>query len=553
MPVVLVILDGWGIRQSRKGNAIAAARKPFFDHVWKHYPHAVLQASGNAVGLPEGYMGNSEVGHTHIGAGRAVPQELLRVNKSIRDGSFFRNRVLLDAIRHARQGKRGLHLMGLISDAGVHSHIHHLFALLQLAKLHGLQGRTFVHCFLDGRDVPPTSARRYITQLEQFMRKHHIGEIASIMGRYYAMDRDNRWNREHKAYEAIVNGKGNSKGHGYGYCYDNAREALQAAYARGETDEFVKPSLIQCSRHVSHVNNDAMNNTLNDAVNDAMNDAGGKGIAKEGITHQAGEGDAIIFFNFRSDRARELTRAFVQGRFNRFRRKRLINLAFVCLTQYDQKIHAPVAFPPILPRNTLGEIISRHGLRQLRIAETEKYAHVTYFFNNGRERPFPKEDRILVPSRKVTTYDKTPAMSALPITKSAIAALTGTKKGKKYSLIVINLANPDMVGHTGNYGATIKAIACVDSCLREIVTATLRRQGACIITADHGNAEEKTGQHETSHTTNPVPFILISNIISNRFPSCRLKPHGTLQNIAPTVLQLMEVTKPREMASSLIL
>jgi len=500
-PVVLIIMDGWGVRAQKAGNAIASARKPFFDSLWKNYPHSLLKASGEAVGLPAGYMGNSEVGHTHIGAGRAVPQEFVRVNGAIRDGSFFRNKTLLTAISHAKRRKQDLHLMGLLSDGGVHSHISHLFALLKLAKRRGMEDHTFVHCFLDGRDVPPKSARRYILQLQDFMRKQGIGEIASIMGRYYAMDRDNRWNREHKAYDALVNRKG--------YVYESALKALEASYSRGETDEFVKPSMVRCAKH--------------------------------GIIHDVTEGDSIIFYNFRSDRAREITKAFVEGKFNRFTRRRIIGLDFVCLVQYDKRIRSPVAFPPLIPDDTLGEAVSKRGLRQLRIAETEKYAHVTYFFNNGREKPFPKEDRILVPSPKVTTYDKTPAMSAPIITRRAIAEIG------KYPFIVINFANADMVGHTGKFKRIVEAIETIDRCLCDIVTAVLAKGGRCLITADHGNAEEKFGEHQTSHTTNPVPFMLISD------RPYRLKPKGTLQNVAPTALDLLGLPKPEVMVDSLII
>ncbi|MBI4150021.1 2,3-bisphosphoglycerate-independent phosphoglycerate mutase [Candidatus Woesearchaeota archaeon] len=502
-PFVLIIMDGWGIRKQKANNAIANAHKPFFDSIWKKYPHTVLDASGMVVGLPPGYIGNSEVGHTHIGAGRLIPQEFMRINLAIRHGSFFRNRALLEAVKRVRHTCKNMHLMGLVSDGGVHSHLDHLFALLLLAKKSGLQGRTFVHCFLDGRDVPPKSAKRYLVKLEQFMRKNNIGEIASISGRYYAMDRDNRWKRTRVAYRALAQGKG--------YKYTRSLDALHAAYRRRETDEFVKPSVIQCKAHT--------------------------------CTHHVNADDSIIFFNFRADRARQLTHAFIDDVFIRFKRERISRLHLVCMTQYDKKIHAPVAFPPSLPKNTLGEIISRHGLRQLRIAETEKYAHVTYFFNNGRERPFPKEDRVLIPSPKVATYDTTPAMSAPKITRRVIAEL----EKRKYPFIVINFANADMVGHTGKFSPTVKAIEVIDNCLRQIATTILQMDGQCIITADHGNAEEEAGVYQTSHTVNPVPCILVSKKMY------RLRQHGTLQNIAPTALQLIGIPKPKEMVESFII
>jgi len=502
-PVVLIILDGWGIRKSRKANAIAMARKPFFDQAWQKYPHAILDASGKAVGLPPGYIGNSEVGHTHIGAGRLIPQAFMRINDTIRDSSFYRNKALVSTIRHAQQRGKSLHLMGLLSDGGVHSHINHLFALLRLAKRLGMEGRTFVHCFLDGRDVPPKSAGRYLAMLGQFMRKQGIGEIASISGRYYAMDRDHRWQRTRKAYDAIANGKGIRE--------SSVTGALKAAYANGETDEFVMPRLI---------------------------------VGEHGTTQatRVQDGDAVIFFNFRPDRARQLTRAFTDERFQGFARHR-IQTAFVCMTSYDKTIQTPVAFPPIILKGTLGEIIAQYDLRQLRVGETEKYAHVTYFLNGGRETPFLNEDRILIPSPKVATYDTTPAMSAPIITRRVIAEL----RKRKHAFIAINFANPDMVGHTGKLTATIKAIETVDSCLRVIVSEVHSMGGACIITADHGNAEEETGRHQTSHTTNPVPCILVS---PQRYP---IRQHGTLQHIAPTILELLHLPKPKMMMDSLIL
>jgi len=500
-PVMLAILDGWGIRNSKVKNAIKAAKTPNMDKLWKQYPHSVLKASGNVVGLPNGFMGNSEVGHTHLGSGRLLSQEMVRINNSIKDKSFFKNKELVNAMKHAKKNKQDLHLLGLLSDGGVHSHINHLFALLKMAKQYKLQGHTYIHCLLDGRDVPKKSAKKYIKMLQKKIKSLGIGEISSIMGRYYGMDRDNRWNREHKAYDAMVNGKG--------YAYDDPIKAVSAAYARGETDEFVKPSLIKCtSKKQSCVTT----------------------------------GDSIIFFNFRSDRAREITKAFVQGKFNKFKRKKLIDLCFVCLTQYDKKIKARVAFPPTYEKDICAEILDKNKIKQLRIAETEKYAHVTYFFNNGREKPFKTETRILIPSPRVSTYDKTPPMSAPKILKAVLAEI----KKDKHQVIILNFANADMVGHTGDFKAAVKAIEYVDKAVGEIVKLILKKDGHLLITADHGNAEEMTKGHETAHSTNPVPFILVSN---NKY---KLLPRGSLQNVSPTILDLLKIKRPKCMVKSLI-
>jgi 2,3-bisphosphoglycerate-independent phosphoglycerate mutase len=499
--VLLMSLDGWGLRTGKKGNAIATAKTPVMDALWKLYPHATLKAAGKAVGLPAGYMGNSEVGHIHLGSGRLIPQELMLINKAIKDKSFFKNKELLYAMQYVKKNKTTLHVMGLCSDKGVHSHMNHLFALLKLAKMQKVQD-VVVHCFLDGRDAPPKSARKYVKKIQMFLKKHKLGRIGTLMGRYYAMDRDNRWNREHKAYSAMVKGKGLQ--------YKDPLKAISAAYARGETDEFVKPSIICDEKYCQHVRNK----------------------------------DAIVFFNFRSDRAREITRAFVQGKFNKFKRKKLLNLCFVSLVQYDKKIKTRVAFPPRVPEETLGEVLSKKGLSQLRVAETEKYAHVTYFFNNGKETPFPREERILIPSPKVTTYDKTPAMSAPKITKKVIAEI----KKNRHSLIVMNFANADMVGHTGNFKAAVKAVEVLDGCIEKVVREVLKQDWACVITADHGNAEDMRGKHKTSHTTDTVPCILVSN----KRNGIKIKKKGSLQHVAPTVLQLLEVQKPEVMVKGLI-
>ena len=500
---ILIILDGWGIRKSRDYNAVKLAKTPNFDRLWKANPHTTLFAAEQHVGLPPGFIGNSEVGHTHLGAGRRIPQELLKINAAIRDGSFFKNKVILQAMEKARKNDSALHLMGLVSDGGVHSHINHLFALLKLAKKKKVR-KVYIHCFLDGRDVPPKSAMKYIKTVETECKRLKIGSIATLIGRYYAMDRDNRWNREHKAYDAMVNNKG--------FVYPSAATAIKAAYNRGETDEFVKPSII-LSPHRKQ-------------------------------KHYVKKDDSIIFFNFREDRARELTRAFVQGRFKKFKRKKIIRLHFVCLTQYDKAINAPVAFPPKVPNNTLGEVMWKNRIRQFRIAETEKYAHVTYFFNGGRDGPFPMEDRFLIPSPMVSTYDKTPAMSAYKVAAAAVKRLNS----KKYPLIILNFANPDMVGHSGDLNATIKAIQAVDHCLGKVVDAARKNKYNVIVTADHGNAEEMSGRHKTSHTTNKVPFILISN---KKYKIVERK-NNSIAQMSPTILRLMGLKAPGVHAGSLV-
>jgi 2,3-bisphosphoglycerate-independent phosphoglycerate mutase len=493
---MLIVLDGWGLRKSSSYNAIKLANTPNFDRLWNSNPHTTLHASEQHVGLPKGFIGNSEVGHTHLGAGRKIPQELLKINIAIKDGSFFRNKEILKAMQVAKNNGSALHLLGLLSDGGVHSHITHLFALLKLAKEQQVP-KVYIHCFLDGRDTPPKSGIKYIKQLERRCKKTKIGHIATIIGRFYAMDRDNRWNREHKAYDAMVNGKGR--------IYNSAMEAIKDAYKRGETDEFVKPSII-LSKNMK-------------------------------INHHVNPKDAIIFFNFREDRAREMTRAFVQGKFRKFKRKKLINLHFVCLTQYDKAIKAPVALPPEVPKHILGEVISKHSIRQFRIAETEKYAHVTYFFNGGRDGPFPKEDRFLIPSPRVETYDKTPAMSAPKIAREVIKRL----KAKTYDLIILNFANADMVGHTGDLNATIKAVEAVDTQLNKVATAARNNNYNLLITADHGNAEEMRGKHRTSHTTNKVPLILLTN----KPYEIAEKRTNSIAQLAPTILKIMGINAPK--------
>ncbi len=482
--LLLLILDGWGINPRKEGNAIASAKTPVLDSLYKKFPHAQLKAAGPAVGLPGGVMGNSQVGHLTIGAGRIIESDLMRINNAIKNRSFFKNKVLLDTIRGAKRRKEKLHFMGLLSDGGVHSEINHLFALLELAKKENVN-EVYVHAFLDGRDTPPKSAEKYIRQLQQKMKQLGVGQLATIMGRYYAMDRDNRWKREHKAYDCMVNCQGRKE--------VDPTKALQKAYARGETDEFVKPIIF-----------------TNKCVVD--------------------ENDAVIFFNFRSDRARELTRAFVWGKFKEFQRKKIIGLRFVSLTQYDSLVKVPVAFPPEVPQKTLGEVIATAGLSQLRVAETEKWAHVTYFFNGLCECIFPNEKRIHIQSRKVTTYDKTPEMKVAQITTTLL------KNINHHQFFVVNFANGDMVGHTGNLKAAIKAVEAVD---KQIGLLVEKFTGKIVITADHGNCEEKKGACSTCHTSNNVPLIGVR--ISGKLKN------GGLADVAPTILDIMGLKKPKEM------
>ncbi|MDK2855625.1 MAG: 2,3-bisphosphoglycerate-independent phosphoglycerate mutase [Bacillota bacterium] len=505
-PIVLIVMDGWGERGEREGNAVALAQTPNIDGYLKKYPHTLLGAAGEDVGLPAGQMGNSEVGHLNLGAGRIVYQELTRISRAIREGTFFTNPVLTEAMAKARG--QSLHLMGLLSDGGVHSHIEHLFAFLELAKRSGL-GRVYVHAFLDGRDVPPACARRYLEELEKKCAELSIGEIATISGRYYAMDRDRRWERTALAYRALV--------HGQGETAPSAQAALEAAYARGETDEFVRPTVI---------------------------------LRQDGTPRgRIEDGDVVIFFNFRPDRARQLTRALIEADFAGFDRgPRVPRVHFVCLTQYDETFAAPVAFPPEELRDTLGEYLAAKGLKQLRIAETEKYAHVTFFFSGGEEKPFPGEERRLIPSPKVATYDLKPEMSAYEVTDALLKELGE----REYDLVVLNYANADMVGHTGSLEAAIRAVEAVDACVGRVVQAVLERGGAAIITADHGNAEEMidpvTGEPHTAHTTNPVPFILVTPE-----PGRWGLRRGRLADVAPTILELLGLPRPEAMTGKSLL
>jgi 2,3-bisphosphoglycerate-independent phosphoglycerate mutase len=493
-PLAIIIMDGFGLGPNNQNNAIARARKPNLERIWKNYATTSLGSSGLSVGLPRGQMGNSEVGHLNLGGGRIVYQDYTRISLAVEDGTLFQNSALLDAMRAAEKSK--LHLMGLLSDGGVHSHITHLFALLKMAGSMGLK-EVYVHAILDGRDVPPKSALTYFSHLEEKFRQLGLGKVATVSGRYYTMDRDKRWDRVEKAYLCLAEG--------IGFKAASAEQAVQDGYARGESDEFLKPTVVDP-----------------------------EGIVKDG--------DSIIFFNFRPDRAREITRAFVDERFNEFLR-RLLKICFTCMTQYDPTICAHVAFPAQNLSDTLGEVVSRAGKKQLRIAETEKYAHVTYFFNGGKETPNPGEDRVLVPSPKVPTYDLKPEMSAFELTDEVVKRIrTGD-----YDLIVLNYANPDMVGHTGIFEAAVKAIEAVDTCVGRVVDEVLALGGAVLLTADHGNAEkmrdEGTGQPHTAHTTNRVPFSLIINDGIKH----ELRDDGILADVAPTALELLNIPKPQAM------
>ena len=506
-PTVLMILDGYGLNDRVEGNAIKQANTPVMDKLMAEYPYVKGLASGMAVGLPEGQMGNSEVGHLNMGAGRIVYQELTRITKEIQDGDFFKNEALLHAVKNAKENGSALHLFGLLSDGGVHSHITHLFGLLELAKKEGLE-KVYVHCFLDGRDTPPQSGKGYVQELTDKLAELGVGKIATVMGRYYAMDRDNRWDRVERAYNAITKGLGVSA--------ESGVAAVQNSYNNGKNDEFVEPAVV-------------MEN--------------GKPVA----TVQ--DGDSVIFFNFRPDRAREITRAFCCDDFDGFAREKRIQTTYVCFTDYDETIpNKEVAFHKVAITNTFGEFLAAHGLKQARIAETEKYAHVTFFFNGGVEEPNEGEDRILVKSPKVATYDLKPEMSAPEVCEKLVGAI----KSQKYDVIIINFANPDMVGHTGVQKAAIQAIEVVDGCVGKAVDAIKEVNGQLFICADHGNAEQlidyETGAPFTAHTTNPVPFILV-----NADPSYTLREGGCLADIAPTLIELMGLEQPKEMTGKSLL
>ena len=498
---MLMILDGFGNNPNKNGNAIEMAEMPNINKLKKICPMTEIYTSGLAVGLPEGQMGNSEVGHTNIGAGRVVYQELTRITKTIEDGDFFSIPEFTEAIENCKKNNSKLHIMGLLSDGGVHSHIRHLYALLELAKRKDFEN-VFIHCFLDGRDTPPASAETYIMKLNEKIQEKGVGKIATISGRFYSMDRDKRWERVQLAYDAMVNGKGNTA--------TSAKEAIEKSYADDKNDEFVVPTVI-------------------------VEDGKPLGLIKEG--------DSIVFGNFRPDRAREITRAIVDTDFAGFERPNM-NTFFVCLTTYDVTIkNVNVAFKPQSLENTLGEYLSSKGKSQLRAAETEKYAHVTFFFNGGVEEANDGEDRLLVPSPKVATYDLQPEMSAYELTDKLLSKIDEDR----YDLIVVNYANPDMVGHTGVMEAAVKAVEAVDTCVGKVVDKILSKGGAAIITADHGNAEymwdANTESTVTAHSTNPVPFM----VVGEELKDAKLKEDGRLSDIAPTILDMMNLEKPEQM------
>ncbi len=496
-PVALIILDGWGINESKEHNAVMAANTPNFDQYNSTYPSTTIKASGLDVGLPDGQMGNSEVGHLNIGAGRVVYQDLTRISKAIEDGSFHENEALVKACKNVKENDSNLHIMGLLSDGGVHSHIDHVKGLVQMAKKHGVE-RLYLHAFLDGRDTPPQSGIKYIKEIEEEMKNVGVGEIATISGRYYAMDRDNRWERTELAYDALVHGKGQEA--------SSAEEAVENSYAEDVVDEFVKPTVI-------------------------MKDGQPTGTIKE---H-----DSIIFFNFRPDRARQLTRAITDQDFKEFE-KEYFETDYVCMTTYDVTFeNVDVAYAPTAIKNTLGEYLSAKGKSQLRIAETEKYAHVTFFFNGGVEVANENEERLLINSPSVATYDMQPEMSAYEVTEALLKELDKDK----HDFIVLNFANSDMVGHTGDFDAAVKAVEAVDDCLGKVVEKLLSKNGKALITADHGNAElmeDPNGNPMTAHTSNIVPCILINGDVE-------LHDDGKLSDLAPTLLELLEVEQPEEM------
>lgn len=506
-PVVLMILDGYGLNDNCDHNAVCEGKTPIMDQLMSQCPFVKGNASGLAVGLPDGQMGNSEVGHLNMGAGRIVYQELTRITKSIEDGDFFEVAEFLQAVENCKKSGSALHMWGLVSDGGVHSHNTHIYGLLELAKRNGLD-KVYVHCFLDGRDTPPASGKGFVEALEEKMKEIGTGKVASVMGRYYAMDRDNRWDRVERAYNALTKGEGN---HG-----ESAAAGIQASYDKEVYDEFVEPFVVtEAGKPLATVN----------------------------------DGDSVIFFNFRPDRAREITRAFCDDEFKGFAREKRLNLTYVCFTDYDKTIdNKLVAFKKESIANTFGEFLAKNNMTQARIAETEKYAHVTFFFNGGVEAPNEGEDRILVPSPKVATYDLQPEMSAPIVCDKLVEAV----KSGKYDVIIINFANPDMVGHTGIETAAIKAIETVDACVGRTVDAIKETNGVLFICADHGNAEQlldyETGEPFTAHTTNPVPFILV-----NADPSYKLREGGCLADIAPTLIELMGLEQPKEMTGKSLL
>ncbi len=500
----LIIMDGFGINPAHEGNAIYKQGTPNIDALMEKYPHTLIGASGLDVGLPDGQMGNSEVGHLNIGAGRIVYQELTSITKQIEEGTFFQKKPLVNAMDAAKESGKAVHLMGLLSDGGVHSHNTHLYALIEMCKMRGVKD-VYVHCFLDGRDVPPSSGIDYVNQLEEKLKEIGVGKIATVMGRYWAMDRDNLWDRVKKAYDAMVLGEGQATS-------QSAAEAVTQSYAIEETDEFVKPTVV---------------------------------LANGKPTATINEGDSVIFYNFRPDRARQITRAFIQPEFDGFERaKGWFKVNYVSMTQYDETFTGlEIVNPPETMENTLGEYLSSLGKTQLRIAETQKYAHVTFFFNGGVEKPNENEERVLIPSSKVATFDMKPDMSANEITEKAVELINE----KKYDVMILNFANCDMVGHTGIMNAAMKAVETVDTCVDKVVKAILANGGRVFVTADHGNADQmvdpETGEPFTAHTTNPVPFIAIGEEMVGK----KLREGGRLADIAPTMLESMAVPVPNEM------
>jgi 2,3-bisphosphoglycerate-independent phosphoglycerate mutase len=501
-PVVLVILDGWGYREQTAGNAVAAADLPVMNSLWAAYPHTLINASGKDVGLPVGQMGNSEVGHLSIGAGRVVPQELVRISDAVEEGTLLSNTPLVKLFQEVKRRGTKLHLIGLCSDGGVHSHINHLLGLVDMAQDQQLE-QVCIHAITDGRDTTPSSAKGYLQILENHLQQVGIGQVVTISGRYYAMDRDRRWDRVQQAYETMV-----SPDAGTG---QSATALLEAVYAEGITDEFVPPTRL--------------------------------------AQGEIAPGDGVVFFNFRPDRARQIVQAFVDPQFTGFERPLISPLGFATFTQYDSSLPVAVAFEPESLTNLLGEVVASHGLKQLRTAETEKYAHVTYFFNGGREQPFEGEDRELIPSPDVATYDKSPAMSAAKVTDVALAAVAK----RQYSLVVINYANPDMVGHTGMMEPTVQALEAVDHQLGRLLSGVCQAGGTTLIIADHGNAEvmvDEDGNPWTAHTTNLVPFILVEGEglkIPGHGTEVQLRSDGRLADVAPTILELLRLPQPSEM------
>lgn len=502
-PLALIIMDGLGLSDEKEGNAASAADTPYLDKLFEEYPNTTLGASGEYVGLPDGQMGNSEVGHLNLGAGRIVYQDYTRINKAVEEETLRENEELQKAIEHVNENKSSLHLMGLLSDGGVHSHINHLFGLLRMAKKAEVEN-VYVHAILDGRDTPPQSGKKYIKQLEDKMEELGIGEIATVSGRYYTMDRDNRWERTEKSYNAMVLGEGEKA--------ENALAAVEQSYQRGNNDEFVLPTVIN----------------------------------KEGTIKDC---DSVIFYNFRADRARQITQALAIDEFDNFKRPDAHpeDLYYVCMTQYDKEYDLPVAFPPSDIKNGMGEVLGREGMKQLRIAETEKYAHVTFFFNGGVEEPNPGEERKLIPSpQEVDTYDEIPEMSAYKVTDTLLDKLDK----EDLDVIVLNYANPDMVGHTGDFDAAVKAVETVDNCLQKVIPKILEKGGQVLLTADHGNSEkmyDEDGEPFTAHTSNRVPLLYIGG------PEGSKLKEGKLADIAPTMLDLLGIDIPEEMTGDLLI